>query len=120
MRNRFPFPVTPLLASAMDAPAVRTLITWIKGVRDWANQQPRFFVEEVTFRAGDTPTKLVDISVAPAGVIVLAFDDVTTGKSAQASQPLRWSFSAGVLTFTSFSGIAGTDVYRLRVLVMEA
>ena len=54
------------------------------------------------------------------GVIVLAFDDVTTGKSAQASQPLRWSFSAGVLTFTSFSGIAGTDVYRLRVLVMEA
>lgn len=122
---RFIFPITPKLSATYDDTMRRALDRWIRGVRDWTNHQPRWIVLEMAFRAGTTPSKAVDLTVAPSGVIVIAFDDVTTGKSAQPSQPLKWTFGKNTqneafLTFDSFAGIAGTDDYRLRVLVMEA
>lgn len=109
-----------LQSGKWDVPTIRDLARWIEATDRYLRSLPSMFIDEVEFVAGTTPTKRIDTSITPRGIVPLAFDNVTTKASAQAASVLRWSFSQGIVTFTSFAGIAGTDTYRFRFLVVEA
>jgi hypothetical protein len=106
------WPLTPRMIEAFQVT--------MSQLRDWLTSQPRTALYEFQFQAPAIPTLKTDYSSAPRGVMAVSFDNVTDATYATPPGALSWYFRDGYIYFPSFGGIAGTDKYRMRVLVVEA
>lgn len=114
-------PIFPRFRGEWNAESVLSLDKLLQQLRDYMSSQPLQTVLDVEFMAPSMPTKVTEFQKRPIGVVAIAFDRVTdTGHvSAAMATPLQWAYDERTLTFPSLSGLAGSDTYRLRVLVLE-
>lgn len=120
MRRR-DFPKFPRFLGAWNGGDVNALDRFMQALKDYL-QRPDYRIVEFTFTGSSSaPTKTIDASVSPAGVLVLALYRVDSAGDVSIAQttPFQWTFADGTLTFPSLAGMTAGTTYRLRVLLWE-
>lgn len=117
-------PDFPRLKWPLDGAQLELLDKSIQQLKDLltgrveTNQNTINQIVDIVFQAPNIPSKRLDGSTKPLGVLPLSLDFVD-GASVAQTLPFQWSWAAGVLSVPSLGGIAGTKKYNLRVLIVR-
>lgn len=118
-------PVFPKFVWPWDEKQTKALALWVNALRDLFAGRISYAtnlnseVLEFEFMAGSTPSKKIELSALPLGVIELDIKPLNSNTPPMKGNDFSWSYSNGTLTFPSYGTIAGTARYRARVLVVK-
>lgn len=120
MRRR-DFPTFPRFSTpGWSASQITALDRFLQALKNYL-ERPDWRTVEFEFSGGSTPTKDIDASVIPIGVLPLGLWSVGAAglSSVAAPLPFQWDFSDGTLSIPSLAGLSA-GAYRIRVLIWEA